>query len=101
MSPLDLLDPEGALPCARCGVGLRAGRGEWHVVEVRVVADPSPPTFDVEDLEADTEVAIDELLTRLRGLTDRQLREQVYARRLHVLCARCQTRWLADPFGTT
>ena len=48
---------------------------------------------------SDTEAAIGELLARIRRMSERQLREQVYARRLHVLCARCQTLWLADPFG--
>ncbi|MGE3820821.1 MAG: hypothetical protein AB7I30_15515 [Isosphaeraceae bacterium] len=86
-------------PCARCGVELRPGRGEWHVVEIRTVADPGSPVFDAEDLEAETEAAIGELLGRLRKMTERQLCEQVYARKLHLLCSRCHARWMTDPFG--
>jgi hypothetical protein len=55
--------------------------------------------FTADDLERDTERAIAELLARLRGMSERQLIEQVYLRRLYYLCAACHTRWAGDPFG--
>jgi hypothetical protein len=87
------------LLCSRCGVALERGRGECYFVEVRTVADPSSPVFSPEDLERDTERAIGELLARLRAMTERQLLDQVYSRRLFCLCAPCHARWVNDPFG--
>jgi len=87
------------LHCGRCGAELRPGRGEWYVVEIRTVVEPGPPVFTEEDLAGGTEAAISELLGRLRGMTEAQLRSQVYTRKLHTLCAGCHARWTADPFS--
>lgn len=87
------------LLCSRCGVTLQRGRDESYLVEIRAVADPSPPVFTEADLERDTELAIAELLARLRKMSERQLIEQVYRRRLYCLCAACHTSWADDPFG--
>ncbi|MFO0908204.1 MAG: hypothetical protein U0794_07570 [Isosphaeraceae bacterium] len=92
-------EPPIAWTCARCGVALTRGRGETYWVEIRAVADPAPPVFDAEDLARDTEQAIAELLRHLGSLTERQLTEQVYRRRLHLLCAPCYAEWTDDPFG--
>jgi hypothetical protein len=88
-----------SLQCARCGIGLSRGRGECYVVEIRAVADPSPPVFTQDDLERDTEHAIDELLARLRSMSEEQLIGQVYSRGLYYLCGPCYTQWVEDPFG--
>jgi hypothetical protein len=97
--------PERAMPislrCARCGVEVRRGRDESYLVEIRAVADPSPPIFSEEDLSRDTETAIAELLGRIRNLTERQLIDQVYQRRLSCLCGHCYRLWVADPFGVS
>ena len=79
---------------------MQRGRDECYLVEIRSVADPSPPVFTEADLERDTEQAIAGLLARLRTLSSRQLLEQVYLRQLHCLCAACHARWTDDPFGT-
>jgi len=89
----------GALSCSRCGVALERGRGECYFVDVRAVADPSPPVFTEDDLERDTARAIRELLARLRKMTERQLLDQVYHRRLFCLCGPCYAQWVKDPFG--
>jgi hypothetical protein len=88
-----------SLQCARCGLVLSRGRGECYVVEIRAVADPSPLVFTEEDFERDTEHAINELLARLRSMSEEQLIGQVYSRRLFYLCGPCYTRWVEDPFG--
>ena len=87
------------LPCSRCGVVLQRGRDECYLVEIRAVADPYPPVFTEADLERDTKLAIAELLARLRTMSERQLIEQVYLRRLYCLCAACHARWADNPFG--
>jgi hypothetical protein len=89
-----------SLQCSRCGVVLSRGRGECYVVEIRAVADPSPPVFTQDDLERDTEHAINELLARLRSMSDEQLIGQVYRRRLFYLCGPCYTLWVENPFGS-
>jgi hypothetical protein len=80
-------------------VALERGRGACYFLDVRAVADPSPPVFREDDLECDTERAIGELLARLRKMTERQLLDQVYHRRLLCLCGPCYARWVEDPFA--
>jgi hypothetical protein len=78
---------------------LERGRDACYLVEIRAVCDPSPPVFTADDLERDTVRAIAELLVRIRGMSERQLIDQVYRRRLYCLCAACHARWGDDPFG--
>jgi hypothetical protein len=99
MTTEPLGDRPAGLNCSRCGLALERGRGECYFVELRAVADPSPPVFHPEDLEGDTERSIGELLDRLRKLSERQLIDQVYRRRLFCLCAPCYAEWVADPFA--
>lgn len=87
------------LLCSRCGATLGLGRGECYLVDVRAVADPSPPVITGDDLSHDAAREIERLLTRLRGLSERELVAQVYRRRLFCLCNGCYARWSADPFG--
>jgi hypothetical protein len=64
------------------------------------VADPTPPVFTGDDLSRDTTREIDRLLKRLRKLSEQQLVNQVYRRKLFCLCSACYGRWIDDPFGT-
>jgi hypothetical protein len=89
----------GPLTCARCGGPIPVGRGEGYLIDIRAVADPTPPAFSAEDLQADTEREISRLLASLRGQSERQLLDQVYGRRLFCLCNACYARWIDDPFG--
>jgi hypothetical protein len=86
--------------CSRCGKAVEPGRGEYYLVDVRAVADPSPPVFTAEDLATDPAREIDRLLRRLRRMTREQLAHQVYRRRLFCLCNACYGAWIDDPFGT-
>ena len=88
------------LPCSRCGARLTLGRGECYLVDVRAVADPTPPVFTGDDLSKDASREIDRLLKRLRKLSEQQLVNQVYRRKLFCLCTTCYGRWIGDPFGT-
>jgi hypothetical protein len=43
--------PDGPpLLCDRCGVELTPGKGDFYVVRIEAVADPTPPRFTEEDL---------------------------------------------------
>lgn len=90
-----------ALPCSRCGRPVGLGRGEGYLVDIRAVADPTPPVFTGDDLAADATREIQRLLDRLRGLSSRRLADQVYGRQLFCLCNACYARWSADPFGAS
>jgi hypothetical protein len=87
------------LQCARCGTLLALGRGECYLVDIRAVADPSPPIFTGDDLSQDAEIEITRLLTRIRALSERQLLNEVYRRKLFCLCNACYARWVEDPAG--
>jgi hypothetical protein len=101
MSATQDSSPPVPLPCARCGVVIERGRVESYIVEIRAVADPCPTVFTDDDLARDTEAAIGELLRRLYKMTETQLVDQVYRRRLFCLCSECYGRWMSDPFGTS
>jgi hypothetical protein len=87
------------LTCSRCGRDVELGRGECYLIDIRAVADPSPPVFTGEDLSRDAAREIDRLLKQLRKLTARELAAQVYSRKLFCLCNACHARWIQDPFG--
>jgi hypothetical protein len=38
---------------ARCGAELTPGKGNFYVVQIEALADPSPPQFSAEDREHD------------------------------------------------
>ena len=88
------------LPCSRCQQGVQLGRGEGYLVDIRAVADPTPPVLTGDDLSADASREIQRLLVRLRGMSERQVANQVFRRRLFCLCNACYARWIEDPFGT-
>ncbi len=90
-----------AVPCSRCGRPVGLGRGEGYLVDIRAVADPTPPVFTGDDLSADATREIQRLLVRLRGMSPRRVADQVYRRRLFCLCNACYALWSADPFGVS
>jgi hypothetical protein len=87
------------LLCRRCGAGLTPGRGDFYVVTIEAVADPTPPTVTAEDLAADHRAQIERLLARLADLTEEQALAQVYRRLTLCLCGPCYRRWIEDPTG--
>lgn len=90
---------EGSLVCSRCSASVLLGRGECYLAEVNAVADPTPPIFTEDDLRVDVGREIDRLVARIHGLSEEELRSQVFERRLFCLCTRCYAEWSADPFG--
>ena len=85
--------------CDRCVCELTPGQGNFYVIKIEAVADPTPPSFSQEDLEKDVQGEMRELMDELHGLSQREAVAQVH-RRLHIyLCTTCYQRWIENPTG--
>ncbi len=92
--------PDPPLPtCDRCSASLHPGRGEFYLVSIVAVADPSPPIITESDLAGDVRREIDLLLKRLEGMGTLEAVDQVYRRKFLQLCTSCYRRWIEDPTG--
>lgn len=85
------------LLCARCGVELRPGSGDFYVVRIEALADPTPPSFTEEDLLHDPRAEIERLIEQMRGVSEQELVDQVYRRLILYLCGPCYRQWIEDP----
>lgn len=85
--------------CDRCTVELVPGRGDFYVVQILAVADPSPPVFDDQDLQKDPLEEIRKLIDVAGDLSPQELLDQVYRRVTIQLCQRCYATWIEDPAG--
>ncbi|MHB0957424.1 MAG: hypothetical protein ACYC6N_32430 [Pirellulaceae bacterium] len=92
-------DDQIPLFCARCLKPLVAGRGEFYVVLIEGVADPTPPHFSEEDLRRDTRQEIRRLVEALADCSERELLDQVFRRTVLHLCNRCFSSWIENPAG--
>ena len=87
------------LVCARCAAGLQPGSGDFFLVKVEAIADPSPPVLAAEDSAADLRQKIERLLAQLEGLSEQEALDQVYRRLTFYLCGPCFRRWVEKPAG--
>jgi len=85
--------------CARCLKLLTAGRGEFYVVVIDALADPTPPDFTQADLQRDVREEITRLLKELEDCSPRELMDQVLRRTVIHLCNQCFNVWIEDPAG--
>jgi hypothetical protein len=86
-----------SLVCARCSIKLEPGRGDFYVVQIEALADPSPPRFSEEDLMVDQRAEIERLIEQMRDLSEGELVDQVYRRLVLCLCGPCYRPWIEDP----
>jgi hypothetical protein len=88
----------GALVCARCSKPLVPGRGDFYLVRIDAVADPSAPEMEPLDEE---EIArrIDALLKRLAGISHEEAMKQVIEHKTIYLCSTCYPVWIENPVG--
>jgi hypothetical protein len=95
------MDNTGPHPqvCQRCARPLHPGRGEFYVVRIEAIADPSPPVFTEDDLDQDFDSEIGRLIDRIRTMSEQDLEDQVHRQLAFLLCVRCYNRWIADPTG--
>jgi hypothetical protein len=96
---VDQSDSQDELPllCARCGVELAPGKGDFYLVRIEAFADPTPPEFSEDDLRQDTRAEIQRLLDEMRDLSPQEAMDQVYRRLVLYLCGSCYRQWIEDP----
>jgi hypothetical protein len=85
------------LLCARCGAELARGKGNFYVVRIEALADPTPPSFSDEDLQHDPRAEIERLIEQMRESSERELLDQVYRRLVVYLCGPCYRQWIEEP----
>jgi len=85
--------------CLRCGAELIPGRGDFWIVRILAVADPTPPEIADDDLQADLDSQIQKLLEEMNDMSERELTEQVFRRLTLHLCGRCYAAWIENPVG--
>jgi hypothetical protein len=88
---------EPPLFCDRCCVELHLGRGDFYVVKIEAVADPTPPEFTEEDLRRDHRREMEQLLAQVEEMSEREAMDQVFRRLTVFLCNRCYQDWIENP----
>jgi hypothetical protein len=83
--------------CDRCARELTPGAGDFYVVYILAVADPSPPSFSEEDLLRDHEAELLRLYAEAAQRSERELLDEVYRRLTLYLCNGCFRMWIEDP----
>jgi hypothetical protein len=96
MNESDVRD-DSPLFCARCHADLTPGTGDFYVVRIEALADPSPPRLSEEDLNHDPRAEIERLIEKTRDLSQQELVDQVYRQLTLHLCGPCYRRWIEDP----
>jgi hypothetical protein len=89
---------DSPLFCHRCGKQLHPGRGDFFVVSIDAVADPSPPIID--DADQDPRETFRELTRRLEEISPQEAMDQVHRRVVLHLCLTCYHPWIEDPTST-
>ncbi len=87
------------LLCTRCLKTLEAGRGEFYVVAIEAVADPTPPSFDEGDLKRDYRADWRAIVAALQDTSPQEALDQVYRRLVIHLCNGCYREWIENPAG--
>ncbi len=87
------------LACHRCGQPLVPGSGNFYVVRIEALADPTPPHFTEEDLRRDVRDEWERLLQQMGHLSEQEALDQVYRQMMLYLCEPCYRHWIANPVG--
>ena len=91
---------EPPLSCDRCSSELTPGVGQFYVVSIQAVADPTAGVAG-ENLSAqELRNSIEGLLTQLEGVSEQEALDQVYRRLTLYLCRPCFCEWIENPTGT-
>ena len=85
--------------CSRCGIELTAGVGNFYLVRIQAMADPTPPSFSEEDLKHDPKEDIQRLIELMNDLSAQEAMDQVYRQLVLYLCGPCYRRWIENPVG--
>jgi hypothetical protein len=87
------------LLCTRCLKTLEAGRGEFYVVAIEAVADPTPPVIDECDLLRDYRADWRAIVAAMQDTSPQEALDQVYRRLVIHLCNGCYREWIENPAG--
>jgi len=87
------------LLCARCTAELEPGTGNFYLVTIEAVAEPTPPTITAEDLAVDIRQRIEQLLQQMAHLSAQEAMDQIYRRLTLHLCGPCYRQWIENPAG--
>jgi hypothetical protein len=91
---------ETPLFCERCAVELTPGEGNFFVVSILAVADPTAAAPAEGQSAEELRAAIERLLAQLEGVSEQEALDQVYRRVIVYLCGRCLGEWIENPTGT-
>lgn len=90
---------DASLLCARCLKLLEPGRGDFYVVTIDAVADPSPPIIEPADMRRDLRRDWREIVAALGDTSPQEALDQVYRRIVIHLCRSCFGGWIENPAG--
>ena len=62
---------DGPLLFTRCAAELTPGTGDFYVVRIDAIADPSPPQFSEEELNRDHRAEIAQLIEEMQACPSR------------------------------
>ena len=79
---------------------LTPGDGNFYVVNIEAVADPTPPDFVEERSPHQIRAEIESLLVRMEGISEQEALDQVHRRVIIHLCAPCFGAWIENPAGS-
>jgi hypothetical protein len=85
--------------CDRCLKELRPGQGEFYLVRIDAVLDPTPPEFTDDDLRRDVTGELNDLVRQLETLSAQEATDQVHRKLTIYLCLECYRRWIESPTG--
>jgi hypothetical protein len=91
--------PDWPLICHRCAAPLTPGEGSFYVVRIEAWADPTPPSVSGEETAAEVGLEIEQLLERMKDLSEQELLDQVFRRVTMTLCGACYRSWIENPAG--
>jgi len=85
--------------CARCSLELHPGSGDFFLITIEAVADPSPPALSPDESASAIRRRINQLIDDLRDVSEREAMDQVHRRLVIHLCNRCYQGWIENPAG--
>lgn len=87
------------LICHRCGTELTPGDGNFYLVRIEAMCDPSPPNLSSEKTSEELRAEIAELIEQSSELSEQELQDHVYRRFTIHLCYPCYANWIENPTG--
>ncbi|MDY7107060.1 MAG: hypothetical protein SYC29_00330 [Planctomycetota bacterium] len=88
---------EDRIVCHRCGALYVPGEPLFYVVKIEAYPLPELPPLTLEDLQRDFEEEMRRIVEETKGMSSREMMDQVYRRLVIYLCPRCYGRWIENP----